>query len=858
MVFTFVLQERKIKANRSEKIMREYKLEDVMPIEAIKVKLWKVFDTLRSNGISSEDYHVLLFLLSAYKDGLFTTEILSESQNLKERLIHKLHTSDAELADQYIAILPSFEPIVMRLSESGTRHIISALGELNMAVFTEHFPDIFDAVLYRITQSQGRFGGEFIQPVELTRLICGLAELQPNSRVYNPFAGLASFGVYLDQGQDYFGQELNQKTWALGALRLMAYQRHGTSSYVCHDSISHWPASSEKFDLIVANPPYGMRLGNQCREIEPEFRTVEQFLLKKGVQSLNEKGKLIVLLPQGFLFRGLNEQRLREFLVNEDLIDSIISLPGGLLLNTGLPLIIMVLNKNKSTPGKVRFVDAKKFVEAKNPRGKVLNDYALNSFLHGNKKDADIVRLVSNDEIRAINYNLSVSRYFQKQIDGVKLGEIIEFVRGQRVNLPPTGKLIRIRDLKDDKVDFRLDEASIEDVELRRPDIHQITESCLLLAVRWKTLKPTLFEFKGNPIYRGQDIFSFKVNEAIADKAFLINELHADYVQEQLESFRLGVSVMPFLRSVDLMEVVIKLPSLKEQRAKVQGIYELFDKIKSLQAERNALAHGISSKLYESVSTIKHSLGKPLLNIGSSLRNIEKALSRLNADWEHFKLNERYDLTIKDSFESVYSNLELIHSMLRNNESVLDLSNYELAEVDFLAFIKGYVNKIKSAEKANVNTTLDIHPDIKIQLKNKVLVQGNTELLEIALNNIVENANMHAFTEDSKKYKLEFKISLYVAPRAKKLQEDTIGMFDTYIKVEVANNGKPFPENYALEKLIRKNSFAGETGNTGQGGFDLNEIIKYHNNGTSTLELINDDFTTEFVTTYSFLIPFNR
>ena len=175
-----------------------------------------------------------------------------------------------------------------------------------------------------------------------------------------------------------------------------------------------------------------------------------------------------------------------------------------------------------------------------------------------------------------------------------------------------------------------------------------------------------------------------------------------------------------------------------------------------LQEERNALAHGVSSKLYESVSTIKHSLGKPLMNIGSSLRNIENALSKLNADWERAKLNERYDLTIKDTFDSIYSNLELIHSMLRNNESVLDVSNYELTEIDFLVFIKGYVNSIKSAERLNVSTKLDIHPDIKIQLKNKVLIQANAELLEIGLNAIVENANMHAFTDDSKKYKLEF------------------------------------------------------------------------------------------------------
>ncbi|MBL0026916.1 MAG: N-6 DNA methylase [Saprospiraceae bacterium] len=57
--------------------------------------------------------------------------------------------------------------------------------------------------------------------------------------------------------QDYFGQELNQKAWALGALRLLAYKRKENSNYVCEDSILHWPDESAKFDLIVANPPWG-------------------------------------------------------------------------------------------------------------------------------------------------------------------------------------------------------------------------------------------------------------------------------------------------------------------------------------------------------------------------------------------------------------------------------------------------------------------------------------------------------------------------------------------------------------------------------------------------------------------------
>lgn len=802
-------------------MMKEFKMSDILPVEALKSKIWSMFDILRSERIASEDYHVLLFLLSAYKDGLFNTEILNENSNLNERLVRCLHNSESELTNQYNAILATFEPLVMRLSENGTKQIIGALGELNLAILNEHFADIFDAVLYRITQSQGRFGGEFIQPVELTRFICGLAELQPNSKVYNPFAGLASFGVYLDQGQEYFGQELNQKTWALGALRIMAYQRPGTSRYVCDDSISHWPATSEKFDLIVANPPYGMRLGNQYREIEPEFRTIEKFLLEKGVHSLNEKGKLIALLPQGILFRGLHEQRLREFLVDEDLIDTIISLPGGLLLNTGIPLIIMVLNKNKKIPGKVRFVDARKFVDSNSPRERVLNDYGLNSFLHGSKNDSDILRLVSNDEIRAFDYNLSVPRYFQKQVEGVKLGEIIEFVRGQRVNLPPTGKLIRIRDLKDDKIDFRLDEATIEDVELRRPDIHQITESCLLLAVRWKTLKPTYFEYKGEAIYRSQDILSFKVNEAIADKAFLINELHAVYVQEQLESNRLGASVMPFLRRDDLMKVVIKLPSLQEQRAKVQGIYELSDKIKSLQVEMNALAHGKSLKQFSEFASLKHTLGRPRQNILDWSDNL---LHFLNEKREGFEaLNkafiEFYDADIISALKEIKRDVNFITDVLEKGENGFVLSEYETNTIS----LSDINSLIKELSNNGFNFKIKKLPLKSEKLKDRG-ISANRILFKTLLDNILTNANKYAFSKRESGNEVVVELT----------------EVDDILSMEVKNNGKPFPKNFDREKFITKYSTADYTAGSGLGGYDIHRIATHFSNPDWELSLNED------------------
>jgi type I restriction enzyme M protein len=818
-------------------MMKEFNLEEISPIEAVKSKIWMMFDILRSENISSDDYHVVLFLLSTYKNGIISTDLIDSDKNLNkrliERLIGRLHNSNSALYNQYVPIIHSFEPSILRLSENGLRHVFDILDGINRQVLTENFPEIFDSALYRISQSQGRYGGEFVQPVELTRFICGLAELKRDAKVFNPFAGLASFGVYLDQGHEYFGQELNQKTWALGALRLMAYERPGSSRYVCDDSILHWPSHSEEFDLIVANPPFGMRLGPQYRNIEPNFRTIEQFLVEKGIQSLTPDGKLIALLPQGFLFRGLQEQRLRQALVEEDLVDTIISLPGGLLLNTGIPLIILVLNKSKRHPGKVKFIDTKKFIIARGTREKVLNDYSLNSFIHGGRKDDDVIRIVHNEQIRANDYNLSVARYFQKQFEGVKLGNILELVRGKRGNLPKKGKLVRIRDLKDDKIDLTLDLPGVDETELRRPDIHLVAESCLLLAMRWRTLKPTLFEFKGEPIFRGQDILSFKVKESVVDKAYLASELHADYVQEQLETYRVGSSAMSFIRKDDLMEVVIKLPSLEEQRAKVQGIYELSDKIKNLQAERNALAHGKSIKEFNEFASLKHTLGRPRQNILDWSDNLLDFLNKKREGFESLNkaFAEFYDLDIIQVLMEIKRDVNFITDVLEKGENGLVLSEYEKTVIPL-----SDLNSIISDLSSN-GFTFKIK---KLLLKGEKLkergIYANKTLFKTLLDNILTNANKYAFDRKSTSNEVVIELS----------------EVEDILLVEIRNNGKPFPKNFDKEKFITKYSTADSSTGSGLGGYDIHRIATDFNNPDWILSLNEDPF---FPVKFKFQFP---
>ena len=788
--------------------MKEFRLEDIMPMDAVKIKIWSIFDILKSETISPDDYFVVLFLLSAYKDGFLTIDVISERVNLKQTLSENLNNIDNVLTTQYLTIFQSFEPILIRLSETGLNRIIQTFIALDKKVLSENYQNIFDSVLYRIAESQGRYGGEFIQPVELTRFICTLADLPEKSSVFNPFAGLASFGVYLDEGQDYYGQELNKKIWALGALRIMAFARPGNSKYVCDDSILHWPDTSQKFDLIVANPPYGMRLDHQYRNVEPDFWTIEQFLLDKGVHSLNPKGKLIALLPQGILFRGMQEQRLREYLIEEDLIDTIISLPGGLLLNTGIPLVIMVLSKDKKTAEKVRFIDAKKFVVSKSSREKVLNDYGLNSVVRGKNQDPDVVRMISNEQIRSLNYNLNVPRYFQKEWEGVKLADILEFVSGHRRNLPESGKFIRIKDLKDDKFDCKLDISSVELTKLKRPDIQQVSESCLLLAMRWRTLKPTFFEYKGEPIFRSQDILSFKVNESVADTDYLINELHADYVQEQLESYRLGGSVMPFIRRDDLLEIVIKLPSLEEQRAKVQGIFELSDKIKTLREERNALVHGKAVNQFSEFASLKHTLGRPRQNILDWSDNLLHFLSSKHDGFDEVNnaFTEFYEIDIISALKEIKRDINFITDVLEKGEKGFVIEEFE-KQIIPLSDINNIINELSSN---GFNFKIKKLPIKGEKLKERG-IQGNRTLFKTLLDNLLTNASKYGFIKKEAGNEVVIELT----------------EVEDMLSVEVRNNGKPFPKNFDREKFITKYSTADSSSGTGLGGYDIHRIATY-------------------------------
>jgi len=798
--------------------MREYNSNKI--VENITNEIWSIYNSLRG-GLNTKDFDVILLLLSAYKDGLIDKTIHDYYHGIKNLIIERLSSSV-----KYNNIISEYESTLIPISGNVIEILVNDLQRFDKEMLKEYFPEIFDDLLYKFSKAQGRTSGEFIQPLELTRFILGLANITVDSNIFNPFAGLASFGIYLNKDEDYLGQELNKNTWALGTLRLLAHNKLSTTRFECEDSIFNWPATIQKFDLVVAHPPFSMRLDRTYNDLNPNIKTAEQFLIEKGLESLDSKGKLITILPLGFLFRGGYDLELRRKMVQLDIIDTIISLPGGLLANTGIPFIILLLNKNKNEPGIVRFVDASPFVEVKGTKDKVLNDYELNALLKYNTEESDSIKFISNKQIIDNEYNLSVPRYFENKIilaeneNSVKLGDLIKPFRGQSANLPEVGKIIRIRDLKDDNVDFLLDDIAISETKLRKLNIHQIDESCILLAMRWKTLKPTLFEFKGLSIFKNLDILSATINESRVVKAYLINELQSEYVQKQLDSYRLGATI-PFIRQIDLLDVIIKLPSLEIQRAKVQGIYELANKIKNLQADRNALAHGKAINDFNEFASLKHTLGRPRQNILDWSDNLLDFINKNQSGFEEMNkaFIEFYDVDMISVLKEMKRDVNFITEVLEKGENGLVLSAYD-KQVISLSDINSIINDLSNNGFNFKIKKLLLKAD---NMKERGIFANRT-LFKTLLDNLLTNANKYAF--DEKKTANEVVIELTEV--------------DDFLVVEVKNNGKLFPKKFDREKFIAKYSTADKSSGSGLGGYDIHRIASDFNNPDWELSL-NDD-----------------
>lgn len=301
------------------------------------------------------------------------------------------------------------------------------------------FGDAYEYLMTMYASNAGKSGGEFFTPSDVSELLTRLGTVGKKSvnKVYDPACGSGSLllkakSVLGDKGvqKGYYGQEINITTYNLCRINMFLHNINYTKFSIANgDTLTdpkHW--DDEPFELIVSNPPYSIKwvgdddvkLINDPRYspagvLAPKSKADMAFIMH-SLSWLASNGTAAIVCFPGIMYRGGAEQKIRKYLVDNNFIDCIIQLPSNLFFGTSIATCIMVLKKGKSE-NNVLFIDAsREFVKVtNNNRLTEENISHIVSVFAAHTDEQYFSHLAAYDEVKANDYNLSVSTYVEQE-----------------------------------------------------------------------------------------------------------------------------------------------------------------------------------------------------------------------------------------------------------------------------------------------------------------------------------------------------------------------------------------------------------------------------------------------------------
>lgn len=298
--------------------------------------------------------------------------------------------------------------------------------------------DAYEYLIKQFADSAGKKGGEFFSPSEVVKLLVSLLKPTEKMRIYDPTCGS---GGMLIQARNYlvsngenprnlslYGQEMNQSTWAICKMNMFL---HGVNNAdIKRGDTIREPMHTNNgelmlFDRVLANPPFSLaKWGKEEADNDeygrfpygtPPKDTGDLAFVQHMIASLNQEGKMGVVVPHGVLFRGASEKEIRKGILNDDLLEAVIGLPSSLFYGTGIPAALLIIDKNKPAERKkkVIFINAElEYEEGKNQNK--LRECDIEKIIKTFDEYIDVKRyakVVQMDDIIGNDYNLNIRRY---------------------------------------------------------------------------------------------------------------------------------------------------------------------------------------------------------------------------------------------------------------------------------------------------------------------------------------------------------------------------------------------------------------------------------------------------------------
>lgn len=303
----------------------------------------------------------------------------------------------------------------------------------------------YEFLIKNFAANGGQKAGEFYTPPEVSDLIAELLDPQKGDSICDPACGSGSLlmkcgrkVVSNHNSKEYalYGQEAIGSTWSLAKMNMFL---HGEDNHKIEwgDTIRN-PKLLDKngdlmlFDIVTANPPFSLdKWGHDVAENDkfdrfrrgvPPKTKGDYAFISHMIETLKPNtGRMGVVVPHGVLFRGASEGKIRQQLIEENLLDAVIGLPEKLFYGTGIPAAILIFKKQKSDDS-VLFIDAsREFKSGKNQNNLTEENIAKIVETYRARESVDkYAYLATLQEVKDNDYNLNIPRYvdtFEEEVE---------------------------------------------------------------------------------------------------------------------------------------------------------------------------------------------------------------------------------------------------------------------------------------------------------------------------------------------------------------------------------------------------------------------------------------------------------
>ena len=321
--------------------------------------------------------------------------------------------------------------------------VLKGVAELNFGNFEHNqidlFGDAYEFLISNYAANAGKSGGEFFTPQHVSKLIAKLAMHGQSSinKIYDPAAGSGSLLLQAKKQFDehiiqdgFFGQEINHTTYNLARMNMFLHNINYDKFEIALGDTLLTPqfGDGKPFDAIVSNPPYSINwigsddptLINDERfapagVLAPKSKADFAFILH-ALNYLSARGRAAIVTFPGIFYRGGAEQKIRKYLVENNYVETVISLAPNLFFGTSIAVNILVLAKNKKDHN-VQFIDASKLCK-KETNNNVLTDDHIAQIVQTFADKSETAHFsinIADSQIAENDFNLSVSSYVEAE-----------------------------------------------------------------------------------------------------------------------------------------------------------------------------------------------------------------------------------------------------------------------------------------------------------------------------------------------------------------------------------------------------------------------------------------------------------